>query len=698
MIHRPSSAHGDGRLVLEFTNRQGVMAIVSSVGAEKAKEESTSDFDRLMRTAINAAVHFAEKNGSAKSDVRQLAEAQPDEMPWSAVRFTIEPDKDSGPKHEKLTDKMQRTARAADSQPIDLRDDVKRPLRSAHELRRMRRSSPTLPSRQLEIPDLWTSKNPGWRQLWKTSLVFPATGKNRTTVDADDIPRLDEGEFLNDNLINFYLRYLQVELENHRPELLKKVHIFSTFFFEKLRSTKGKINYDGVKAWTAKFDLFTYDYIVVPVNECAHWYLAIICNAPNVLSGIPARAADVEVIDMSQDHAGPEVVSSPPSTATRTIETSPNAGGRTWTGGGPQKHDPRQPKIVTLDSLGSQHSPTCRALKEYLAEEAKSKKGVGLAVAPNGMTAKEIPEQDNFCDCGVFVLGYMEEFLKDPDQAARKLLQKESLGWDVQPFKLRDNVRTLLFQLQEIQQARLKREQKEKKMKRRSMAKGKPEDKANVSSSQAAEASSSSPQASAEERTTDAVMELSTKEGENNGRPAEEPSPPKSSGPPKGTLQSCDDEAAFVSSLKSDSSRSANTPNDVFYSAPSSPDGKPPGDGARLAGQSANGKRAGKAQQAGKPASCSKEPQFVATLPSSSPPPDSAAGVEAPKKQRQREPSVELIKGSTGMVSRRESKRSSGPVPSVTRSFLSVEIPSAGSRRAGYDGVDRSADQAVDLT
>lgn len=116
-------------------------------------------------------------------------------------------------------------------------------------------ASPVLAARQ-PSPERWTSKNPDWRKQWHDSLVFPATGKNRTTVDGDDILRLDEGEFLNDNLISFYLRYLQFKLEKERPELLKKVYIFSTFFFEKLRSTKGKINYEGVKAWTTKFDLF----------------------------------------------------------------------------------------------------------------------------------------------------------------------------------------------------------------------------------------------------------------------------------------------------------------------------------------------------------------------------------------------------------------------------------------------------------
>jgi hypothetical protein len=41
-------------------------------------------------------------------------------------------------------------------------------------------------------------------------------------VDADDITRLDGGVFFNDDLISFYLRHLQAELERDRTEVLQK--------------------------------------------------------------------------------------------------------------------------------------------------------------------------------------------------------------------------------------------------------------------------------------------------------------------------------------------------------------------------------------------------------------------------------------------------------------------------------------------
>ncbi|KAL4728592.1 hypothetical protein ACLX1H_005343 [Fusarium chlamydosporum] len=393
--------------------------------------------------------------------------------------------------------------------------------------RQTRRSSPEPRREKSHIT--WTAQNPGWDKDWHRSLVYPPTGKNRATVDKEDIPRLDEGEFLNDNLISFYLRYLQVQLEKERPEILEKVYIFNTFFFEKLRSNRAKINYEGVKAWTARVDLLSYDYIVVPVNENAHWYLAIIYNAPRLLpqeakSESPNKdkcsssqeAIIVEdndpIVDVSEKNSvkpTSQVVcqetEASRTTRSQTVngdgvvvlndETVTNAEAPTKTNkrkstGGNQKYSTDEPRIITLDSLGAAHTPTCKCLREYLIEEARDKKGIEITGKPGGMTARGIPEQDNYCDCGVYVLGYMENFLKDPDDAVRRLLHKEASQWDIKPQEIRTKVRDLLFEFQKEQHLRLEKE-KELKRKRRAT-------KGPVSSPQVAPSSPQVPQRDSE--------------------------------------------------------------------------------------------------------------------------------------------------------------------------------------------------------
>lgn len=296
-----------------------------------------------------------------------------------------------------------------------------------------------------QLPTLWTALNPDWDKDWRMTLEFPVNGRNRASVDKDDVLRLNEGEFLNDNLINFYLRYLQADLESKRPDILQKVHFFNTYLFPTIKSSAGNINYKGVEKWTAKIDLFSYKYIVVPINENLHWYLAIIYNAPKLLpdSDTSNHTAFIDLDAPSQSNPElPETISG----SQKSIE---------------------EPKIITLDSLGNPRPLTCKTLKSYLAEEARHKKNVELLKIPTGMTAKHIPTQDNHCDCGAFLLGYMEEFLRDPDEAIRRLLQKQDLDWDVDASRIRNKVRSLIINLQRVYQDGEESRREERRKQRR---------------------------------------------------------------------------------------------------------------------------------------------------------------------------------------------------------------------------------------
>lgn len=126
------------------------------------------------------------------------------------------------------------------------------------------------------------------RKKWKKPLVYPWTGKKKAEVCIEDRDRLREDEFLNDNLIGFYMRFLQDHLERTNRKAAEKVYFFNSYFFDTLTNTpKGErgINYSGVEKWTRSVDLFSYDYIVVPINQAAHWYVAIICNLPSLEVG-----------------------------------------------------------------------------------------------------------------------------------------------------------------------------------------------------------------------------------------------------------------------------------------------------------------------------------------------------------------------------------------------------------------------------
>jgi hypothetical protein len=200
---------------------------------------------------------------------------------------------------------------------------------------------------------------------WKQPLSYPFEGKGRTCVEHYDLQRLGPTEFLNDNIINFYLRfvdlvyffasplthhsYIEQNLKEKNPALHQETHFFNTFFFERLstpsrwgmRGDKQK-NMDTVLRWTAKVDLFEKNYVIIPINErcifhtqnhnlgklstnrynSSHWYLAIICNLQHLKRKFPnpeaATDSDSGTIAADPENTEATTVDSPGSTEQQT--------------------------------------------------------------------------------------------------------------------------------------------------------------------------------------------------------------------------------------------------------------------------------------------------------------------------------------------------------------------------------------------
>ncbi|KHJ31582.1 putative ulp1 protease family protein [Erysiphe necator] len=324
----------------------------------------------------------------------------------------------------------------------------------------------------------WTRSNPDWKDKWYSSIVYPPIGKNKATVDCADIERLDEGEFLNDNLMMFYLRWLQQKVEQESPEIAKRVYFHNTFFYERLTSIergKSGINYENVERWTSKVKLFEYDYIVVPINENFHWYVALICNAPKLLgksknsgeafeSSESIQGSDVDTVmnrmslsnkfeENYDSETDPVLLTNSDVEIVQAVSPKKQKKQSEYplVNTDSQKKISSDPRIITLDSFGRSHSLTCTNLKKYLLREVESKLNTTIDDPGNlGKTAKHIPQQDNFSDCGLFVLGYIEIFLRNPDNFVSDLLRNKfpnDIRWK-KPSEMRANIRSLLFKLQ----------------------------------------------------------------------------------------------------------------------------------------------------------------------------------------------------------------------------------------------------------
>lgn len=273
----------------------------------------------------------------------------------------------------------------------------------------------------------------------QTLIVYPRPPQpGGITVTTEDVACLAPGEFLNDVIIDFYLKY--IFFEKLSPADKERTHILSSFFYKRLtqRSTNSSSDtftstqdrmHSQVRTWTKNVDIFEKDFVIVPINESSHWYLAVICfpgkDRPTVVSEI--NEEDDESDTKNEDHdnkTGEEAQNGADGDDDVFLFRSPFATDRKKT---PKQNQGKssskqiitsQPCILVFDSLGCTRQRCLLNLRNYLKCEWRERKKEPEAKSFDKDAIKgshpKVPGQDNFCDCGVYVCQYVESFFADP--------------------------------------------------------------------------------------------------------------------------------------------------------------------------------------------------------------------------------------------------------------------------------------------
>ncbi|XP_057401759.1 sentrin-specific protease 7 isoform X5 [Balaenoptera acutorostrata] len=272
-----------------------------------------------------------------------------------------------------------------------------------------------------------------WREVRHTGpvqklIVYPPPPtKGGLGVTNEDLECLEEGEFLNDVIIDFYLKYLI--LEKVSDELVERSHIFSSFFYKCLTRKENNLTEDNpnlsmaqrrhkrVRTWTRHINIFNKDYIFVPVNESSHWYLAVICFPwleEAVYEDFPQTMSQHSQAQQSQHDNKP---------IDNDLHTSSALSLGTEDSQSPEmnvsvpKKMCKRPCILILDSLkAASIQNTVQNLREYLEVEWEVKRKTHREFSKTNMVdlCPKVPKQDNSSDCGVYLLQYVESFFKDP--------------------------------------------------------------------------------------------------------------------------------------------------------------------------------------------------------------------------------------------------------------------------------------------
>lgn len=322
-------------------------------------------------------------------------------------------------------------------------------------------------------------------------LIYPQ-GKGGISINTEDYMCLAIDQYLNDVIIDFYLNYLKLELL--KPEERRNIHIFSTFFYKRLttigtrqrgqdkdqKMTAAQKRHARVASWTKKENIFEKDFVIIPINEQSHWFLAIICfpgldmpltmnsNTPTPIKRKKAAVAksknnitlqignttitpvskrEMESINLGDDDMSErdEAEGDDSELASDTEETDeePNDG----------KQQPvKQPIILIFDSLtGASRSRVVATLRDYLTCEYKCKMPSKPAKVfnKNNMPGHcvKVPQQNNFTDCGLYLLQYVEHFFLDPIKDYRIPIKLQDWFDTITVTKKREDISNLLKEL-----------------------------------------------------------------------------------------------------------------------------------------------------------------------------------------------------------------------------------------------------------
>jgi sentrin-specific protease 1 len=174
-------------------------------------------------------------------------------------------------------------------------------------------------------------------------------------ITRKDLQTLKGLNWLNDEVINFYFQMIMSRSQSEDD--LPSVYVFSSFFYTRLTSAK---SYNLLRRWTGDVDIFSHDFILIPVHLGNHWALCSVNCGEKCLSYYDSMAGG----QVNQN--GQKLMKRILSYLKKEYED--------------KKHEPL-PSYWTVKPVG---------------------------ITPDVIRCHSIPQQDNGSDCGVFVCMYAD--------------------------------------------------------------------------------------------------------------------------------------------------------------------------------------------------------------------------------------------------------------------------------------------------
>lgn len=233
-------------------------------------------------------------------------------------------------------------------------------------------------------------------------------GSHPVECNEKSLEKLKTDAYLTDDVLQIILAHTYHELCLSKDLIKSKVHLFDTYFYhqlqwifqmkiqengQKTKRVKGidRERWQRLKKWYTYVDIFTKDFLVFPVCDNQHWYAIIVCFP-----------SSVEYFDEPQNEKN-------------------------------TSHEPRADSlpasIIILDSLGLVKDDRTSVVRKFLDHEWRmtneNYKSFGHHSLPEFVP--RVPKQKNNYDCGLYLLVYIESFMRGP-RKFYKLVRGASLG------------------------------------------------------------------------------------------------------------------------------------------------------------------------------------------------------------------------------------------------------------------------------
>lgn len=248
----------------------------------------------------------------------------------------------------------------------------------------------------------------------KPILIYPMEieRKDFISITTQDINRLEKGEWLNDNLIDFYNQYymdnfdFSCHVDNNNTSNNIPIHYYNCLFYNQFISKSN--NDKNISNWTKHIDIFTKEFLFIHINRNNHWSLFVIVRPGLLLPSIS------------------------------------------------NNNNTNQSCILHFDSLSFHNTDVITEnIKLYLIEEYINKKNSNNNTLIEKFKQniyemkiiflEQIPKQSNNYDCGIYLIKYFQYFLQQwPTSTLHDINTKFSDYFNITMFGQDDitNIRT----------------------------------------------------------------------------------------------------------------------------------------------------------------------------------------------------------------------------------------------------------------